>query len=351
MLLDSLDRRRFEPILLTWIDAGQEYQPASKKYEWLRHVRKHKLDFGPLWFAKRLIRDRKISLVHGMLDTGNFYGGLLKLFSRNLVFVASERSSKRKLSRFQTIHKAPMHRIADITIANSEQGKDFVSSMGVKEDCLTFIPNGLDTDRFSPVEESQKEKLRKQLFGFDCNRKVLLSVGSIYETKNQLGLVHAFADAALQDTRLVLVGKPKLDYLDQVKNAINQRQVNDKVDIFPPTSNVDKLYKSSDGLVLNSKFEGTPNVVLEGMSSGLPVIATNVGDVSRYVDDGFGWLVNAEIHEQMVSALSAFDQCSLDQLGFMGVQARKAIEDCGLSKEKLAERHEALYLELLGRPN
>ena len=68
-------------------------------------------------------------------------------------------------------------------------------------------------------------------------------------------------------------------------------------------SNIATLYQEADLFVLTSDREGTPNVILEAMAAGLPVVAANVGGVSDIVRQGMtGYLVDGE-EEGLVEAL------------------------------------------------
>src|SRR5690606_31546221 len=66
------------------------------------------------------------------------------------------------------------------------------------------------------------------------------------------------------------------------------------------------LYQQADIFLLTSDWEGTPNVVMEAMASGLPVVATKVGDVQHLIDHGEnGYLVEPGDEESMVRAVHA----------------------------------------------
>ena len=349
LLMDNLDTSRFTPHLLTWIDAGQPYQNDSKRYEWIQVLRNHKFDFSPLWHAKRMIDKGQIQIVHGMLDTGNLYGGILKILKKKkIVFVASERCSERKLGFFQAIHKPRVHRIADVTVGNSKKGLEFISSMGIPESRLCLISNGLNTDVFTPADEGTKKRLKNKLFGHLDAQKVLLFVGTLYPAKNQLGLIRALADVNWQSTHLILVGKHNHDYVAEIQNAIKEYNLESKIEIYGPQSDIENWYRAADGLILNSIHEGTPNVVLEAMACGLPVIATSVGDIPRYLNDEIGWLVTSGDQSQLTSVLKQFDQFPSSELAAKGALASAHIEALGLTKSNLVERHQELYLSLLG---
>jgi glycosyltransferase involved in cell wall biosynthesis len=64
------------------------------------------------------------------------------------------------------------------------------------------------------------------------------------------------------------------------------------------------VYQRSDMLVLTSDFEGTPNVVLEAMACGIPVIATNVGDAADLVRDGETGFITGLTVEEIASRVA-----------------------------------------------
>jgi glycosyltransferase involved in cell wall biosynthesis len=65
-------------------------------------------------------------------------------------------------------------------------------------------------------------------------------------------------------------------------------------------SDLEEIYGNSDLLVLTSEYEGTPNVVLEAMAHGIPVLATGVGGVPELLSNNNGALVDASDFEALV---------------------------------------------------
>jgi glycosyltransferase involved in cell wall biosynthesis len=111
---------------------------------------------------------------------------------------------------------------------------------------------------------------------------------------------------------------------------------------------VEHLYPACDVTVLSSLHEGTPNVLLESMACGVPVVATNVCDNEYIVRDGeVGYLVavgdEAEMAHRMQTLLC--DNLLRQEMGRM---ARAWVQK-EFSNKRLAEKMESVYVELLDR--
>jgi glycosyltransferase involved in cell wall biosynthesis len=139
---------------------------------------------------------------------------------------------------------------------------------------LFFLPNVVGLDRFSPGLGRVGQSL------------TVLGVGRLGEQKRfDLFLEVLARVSARVDVRGVIAGDGPL----RAKLESHARCLGllpDKVDFLGRVANVTPLYQRADLLLLTSDYEGTPNVVLEAMASGLPVIGTRVGDVPDLLGEG-----------------------------------------------------------------
>ena len=88
------------------------------------------------------------------------------------------------------------------------------------------------------------------------------------------------------------------------KQANNLGLLPNLLEFIEFTSDVLKFYQWADVFLHTSDFEGTPNVVMEAMACGLPIVTTNVGDTQELVDDGItGFLFELDNTAGMVNAL------------------------------------------------
>ena len=146
------------------------------------------------------------------------------------------------------------------------------------------VPKGVDAELFRPAGPNLRDTLRL------AGRRVVLSVGRFVPIKNMALLIDALAQMAPADPalHLLLVGEgPELQSLkDQaarlgVTRAVTFAGYVSQAEMAP-------YYRTADLFALGSDFDNSPNVVLEAMACGLPVVATNVGGVAEYVAPGRG---------------------------------------------------------------
>ena len=103
---------------------------------------------------------------------------------------------------------------------------------------------------------------------------------------------------------LILVGSGEQE--TQLKNLVEGTRISDKV-LFvgnQPQSSVADFYKASDIFALTSHYDNFPNVILEAMSSGLPIVATNVGGIHYQIKNGLnGFLVDSSKNNECTEAI------------------------------------------------
>lgn len=164
---------------------------------------------------------------------------------------------------------------------------------GIPSDKITAIPNGVDC----PGTETSS--------GADPGSNLVLFVGRLTEQKDPLNLLNSFADlpaSVRSQFRLEFVGDGPLR--DQLDRKIHEFDLSEKVTLSGRTDDVSRKMRSATVLVVPSKWEGMPNVILEAMSVGLPVIATAVDGCNDLITQHeTGWLVPQADSQSLASAL------------------------------------------------
>lgn len=147
---------------------------------------------------------------------------------------------------------------------------------------VSYLPNGIDTARFSPATPDAVRRARHSL-GLDPSALVVGSVGHLRAEKNHARLVGAFAALARRrpDARLLLVGDgPLRAALAEQARGLG---VQDRVLFAGVVNDPSDHYRAMDLFALSSDTEQMPLALLEAMSTGLAVVSTDVGDVSEMI--------------------------------------------------------------------
>lgn len=157
---------------------------------------------------------------------------------------------------------------ADAIITVCQALKDELVRLGVPENQVTTLRNGVDLDLFRPVE---RDVVRRRL---DIHGFTMLSVGNLIPLKGHDLVIEALPK--LPGVRLLIAGKgPEREALEERARIL---RVADRVRFLGtlPQSELRNYYGAADTLVLASSREGWANVLLESMACGTPVVASRV---------------------------------------------------------------------------
>ncbi len=204
---------------------------------------------------------------------------------------------------------------------------------------IEIVPNGVDAARFTPDPGRPEGPVR------------LLSVGQTIARKGHDTLIRALPALLSRtgvDVRVVIVGRKGPDQ-EALSLLARDLGVGERVEIRDavPREAMPDVYREADVLVHLSVCEGMSNVVLEGMASALPVVATPVGGMAALVQSGLnGVLVSVGSATEVAKALSPL----VTDLGLRKQYGNKSRERAeALSWEASAGRYEAIVLESMAR--
>ncbi|GAB4554285.1 MAG: glycosyltransferase family 4 protein [Geothermobacteraceae bacterium] len=164
--------------------------------------------------------------------------------------------------------------------------KSRLVELGAPADRLHVLYNGIDTQLFTPGNRTQA---RKGL-GLPGDRKYLLYVGNLKQSKGLAELVEAFS--RVEPTicggavELLLVGQGPFER--SLREKVTSLGLDRRVRFLggQPLEKIPMFMNACDLLCLPSYMEGVPNVILEAMACGLPVVATDVGGIPELAERG-----------------------------------------------------------------
>ncbi len=171
--------------------------------------------------------------------------------------------------------------------------------LGVPQEKISTILHGVDHDMFQPAKD--KGLLRKRL---GMTTTTLLSVGNLNEAKGHHLIIDALRN--LENIELVIIGHGEQEAA--LRAQITSSGLDNRVRMLGQLQQTDlpDYYAAADALVLASSREGIPNVLLEAMSCGTPVIATAVGGIAEIVTSrDAGILLSERSSAAIVMAVNA----------------------------------------------
>jgi len=300
------------------------------------------------FFLKSLQIGKKSDLIHAqwLLPSG-FMGLILKKVYRKPLVVTTRGSEVLLASRssfWKFIFKSVAMRCDCIT-SNNKKHLEIFKSFGINSDKLLYIPNGLD---YALFKKRDKMKIRKKL-RLNLNDKIVLFVGNLLNVKRCDILIKSFNYLADKNKKikLLIVGDGALRY--DLINLVKRLNLNSNITFIgsiDPAS-VYQYFNAADVFVLSSESEGRPNVVLEAMASGLPVVTTDVGDIRSFIKDGRdGFIVKINDINMLTNKLNKLLSSNELRARF-SLNGLKAVRKANPSWEEAALGYIKLYDSLL----
>ncbi|HUT34748.1 MAG TPA: glycosyltransferase [Planctomycetota bacterium] len=297
-------------------------------------------DVRALWRLRRLARQADI--VHSFLYHANMAARLAAVGTRVAAVVSSARVAERSRPGRRRL-ECLTHRLVDAEVCVSNGVRDFFAAGGFPTRKLVVIPNGVDAARFAGRDPAFKARL-----GIRPDAPLVTTIGRLHEQKGMGAFVRAAASVrhSRPDCHFLIVGAGPLEAA--LRAAAKGLHLEGGLTFLGHCDDVPAVLRATDVFVLASLWEGMPNVVLEAMAAGLPVVATRVeGTVDLIEHNETGLLVMPRDVPGLVSAIQrVLDEPALAQR--LGAAARERVRT-HFPLDAMVRRHEALYADLLAR--
>jgi glycosyltransferase involved in cell wall biosynthesis len=228
-----------------------------------------------------------------------FAGVLLGAYLKKPVIVSARGSD------INVLHKLPLIRRllrftlarANAIIAVADKLKRTMVELGIPESKITTIANGVNSKIFHPISQEMARKRLKL-----PNKRIILSVGNLTSNKGFDLLIKSVeilrSQFGRRDIHLAIVG----DGVGRTALAkmIRSMDLDGEISLVGSVnhSELPLWYSAADVFCLASKDEGWPNVIMESLACGTPVVATRVGGIPEIIDSKeIGYLVKRDESE------------------------------------------------------
>jgi glycosyltransferase involved in cell wall biosynthesis len=268
-------------------------------------------DIPTLIALVRYIRRHRIDIIHTHLLASDIMGRVAGFLTRTPV-VSTVHNSREDFD-----HEPARRRWMERSTAKLWCRRLIVVSPALREEIAAWyrlpvsrfvaIPNGVDTSRFRPMPELDKAALKRDLLGDPAARAdtpLVLNVARLVPQKGLAFLARAARMVldARPDARFAVVGQGPLK--DELAEQATELGLDGKFVLAGVRSDVPEMMAAGDVFVLSSLWEGLPISLLEAMSSGCPVVGTEVGGVGEVVqNDRTGLIVPPEDPDALAQAI------------------------------------------------
>jgi teichuronic acid biosynthesis glycosyltransferase TuaC len=234
------------------------------------------------------VRDRFKATDFDLIDAHYLYpdglaATMLGALFKKPVVVSARGSDVNLFSKFKTIRPMLRHVLKEASrvVAVTQPLKNLMVELGCPSEKITVVSNGVDAVKFTPQERTEV----RQKLGLPAGCPIVLSVGHLSENKGFHILIEAVARLRERrpDVMLVIVGDGS--YRRHLQSKIRDLKVeNVRLVGAVPHGELAAWYSAADVFCLASLLEGCPNVILEAMACGCPIVATPAGGVPGMVN-------------------------------------------------------------------
>lgn len=310
--------------------------------------RKKRIDVSLIPRVARLMKDQQIDVVMSTLFYADVLGPLAGRLARVKAIFSWE-----TISAPEWLYKRRLYpylfaiRFCDRVIAVSQATAQFLKEKRkVAPEKIMVIPYGVDLQKYRNGDNSD---IRQRLqLGQD--ELVVGVVGRLHPQKGHRYLIQAAEKIVTEIPNVKFVFAGDGDLRGELEAQIRSQGLENNFRILGYRDDIPEVMRAFDIFTLPSLYEGLPNVVLEAMACGKPVIATAVdGTVEAVVDGKTGLLVQpADVDALRRSLITLLRDRELAQR--MGKNGRLRVET-QFSLEKQVQRFEQLYESFVGQRN
>ncbi|MDI6780493.1 MAG: glycosyltransferase [bacterium] len=349
-IVNGMDMECFNPMICCLKSGGILKERVKSSIEVIEVDKKGKQELGVLFRLKKIFKDRDVHVVHthnwGTCCEGVIGARLASvpvpvvIHQEHGTFVDSVGSKKRRIWGERIVL-----RYADQVMTLSEDLKEkMIKILGIPGEKIKVILNGVDIEKFSFLAEKRTRK--RQELGIAEDRLVVGTVGRLEAVKNQRMLIQAMPELLKKfpDVMTVIIGDGILKA--ELINMAKELGLSEHI-LFPGVRNdVAEILSAMDLFIISSLTEGICNAILEAMSCGLPVIATDVGGNPEIVLDGKTGLLVAL--SDMVGFVAAIEDLlgNKEKRKEYGRNGQEMVEQ-RFSLQRMVREYESLYRFLL----
>lgn len=264
-----------------------------------------------LMYLYLILRSRKQGYSVSYLMGSNILNAFLGKVAGVAIRIGGFRNSKYPLWKL-IIQRFLHHYLLTGSIVNNQRGKEYLIERGVKESTLFRIHNGIPIGKEHGWQKPHEDSFTILVVARFDNQKDYPSILACFKKVTQ---------EATRPIRFIVVGHGALE--QWLRNQVKILDLEKHTEIHINPAQINSFYRRAHLYLSASLFEGVSNSIMEAMTFGLPVLATDVGDNNLLVKHGeTGYLFPVKSPDPMAKAILelANNPVKLRQMGQNGYQ-------------------------------
>jgi glycosyltransferase involved in cell wall biosynthesis len=301
-LCNNLDRRRFQPQICCLKGLGSMVKRLNNDVQVFNMEYSEGIDLlRPIKFAN-FLRVQKPDIVHAHAWGMGSFEAIIGARLAGVPVVINGEHGAFFTKKYQIFIQRILSLMCNVTLSVSESLKaEIVNKLGISMRRILVIRNGVDTEKFTgdyDTTDIKKELSMHKEFFLRKDDFLVLVIGSLKPDKNQMLILQALillnSRGVGCDLKVIFVGKGPQEA--ELITFVIDHGLSAQVSFFGERMDINVILGLANLLVTSSVigFEGLPNVVLESMSSGVPVVATpsvGIGEIIKSEENG--WILKS----------------------------------------------------------
>ena len=304
--------------------------------------------YDPVFLYKliRLIREKKIALIHAHEFMMNVYGSIAGRLTgipmigtlHGKVYIGEKRT------RIYA-YKLALALCSRMIVVSEDLRAFFLETLGIGDrGKILTIYNGIDQSLYKYTESGNQLRIDLEI---SSDSVVVGSVGSVFEVKGFPYLLEGLKDVSEKAPNVVLLIVGEGNQSQILSEKAKALGIEDRVRFLGFRKDIPSILSIFDIYVCSSLSEGLSLSILEAMAVSRPIIATDVGGNPELVADGENGFLVSPKNPQALADKILYLLRNKDEGREMGEYSRRIVEN-RFSQSTMIENYENLYAELIG---
>jgi len=311
----SLSMKNFEPIVYYMSQEKNEKTFLHKYGHSIIRIPAKKINFihEPIIYSSQLINNIKknyevcnfVSGYYVMYKIPDMFDYTVFKLNKKMPIIARWAGGNHNwlMPLRKSIKKAALQRCDKILVSSSEEIKILQNIFDIKKENISNIVNPINLELF----QKRERKFSAKKISLDPDFRYLLYVGRLTKNKGLELLLESFNEinSKFEDLKLIIIGEGPLSNI--IKNFIINNNLEEKIIVTGRLSHEETCYYYNIATVLvNTGFSaGLPNIIIESLASGTPIITTDVGASKEYVNEKYsnGILIKPSDKNELKNAI------------------------------------------------